>query len=126
MTMRYFTVEEANAALPELEPIVGRMLELRRRISHQSQSAKGLLSSLQSDFGGPEVSQLVVDFEEIDLLVKRLSSYGCVLKSIDSGLVDFLCERDGRDVYLCWRLGEPSVQYYHEIHTGYQDRMAIE
>ena len=48
-----------------------------------------------------------------------------VLKSLEAGLLDFLCERDGRDVFLCWRYGEPTVQYYHELHIGYQGRRPI-
>lgn len=125
MAIRYFTLEEANAILPELEPLVGRLLELRARVSHQSREISGLLSDLHNDVGGPEASQLVVEFQEIETLASRIQSYGCVLKSLESGLLDFLCERDGRDVYLCWRYGEPSIQYYHELHTGFQGRKAV-
>ena len=42
-----------------------------------------------------------------------------------SGLVDFLAKIDGRDVYLCWRYGEPRVAHYHELHTGYNGRQPV-
>lgn len=125
MTIRYFTVEEANALLPELEPLVGRLLDLRARVSWQSRDLGDMLADLRSDVGGPEASRLVGDFEEIESLAGRIQSYGCVLKSLEAGLLDFLCDRDGRDVYLCWRYGEPSIRFYHELHTGFQDRRPI-
>lgn len=125
MGVRYFTVEEANAALPELAPLVGRLLELRARVSREGRELGSLLVDLQSDVGGPEASQLTGAFAEIEQLIARIQSYGCVLKSLEAGLLDFLCERDGRDVFLCWRYGEPQIGYYHELHTGFQGRRPI-
>lgn len=125
MPPRYFTLEEANSLLPELEPLVGRLLETRARVSHESRGMVALLSDLRSDVGGPDASRLAQEFGEIESLVGRIQSYGCVLKNLESGLVDFLCERDGRDVFLCWRYGEPSIQYFHELHTGFQGRKVV-
>ena len=125
MSMRYFTLDEANALLPELEPLVGRLLELRARVTHESRSMGEVLSDLRSNVGGPGASRLVKEFEEIELLIRRVQSYGCVVKSLEAGLLDFLCERDGRDVFMCWRYGEPSIQFFHELHLGYSGRQAI-
>ena len=125
MSLRYFTVQEANALLPELEPLVGRVLALRARASHHSREMGALLVDLSSDIGGSLPSRLTGEFAEIEELIERIQSYGIVLKSLEAGLLDFLCERDGRDVFLCWRYGEPTVQYYHELHIGYQGRRPI-
>ncbi len=125
MSIRYFTIEEANAVLPELEPLVGRVLTLRARISSRSRQMGELLTDLSSDVGGPLPSQLAGEFAELERLVGRIQSHGCVLKSLEAGLLDFLCEREGRDVFLCWRYGEPSVQYYHELHTGFGGRRPV-
>ena len=125
MSVRYFTVEEANALLPELKPLVGRLLELRAKVSNDSRGLGSLLTDLHSDVGGPEATRLAGEFGEIERLVSQIRSCGCVLKSLEAGLLDFLCDRDGRDVYLCWRYGEPSIQYYHELHTGFHGRRAI-
>lgn len=125
MGIRYFTVDEANSLLPQLEPLVGQLLELRAQVTHESRELSGVLGDLRSDIGGPAASHLAVEFEAIETLVARIRSYGCVLKSLEAGLLDFLCERDGRDVFLCWRYGEPSIRYFHELHTGYQGRQSI-
>ena len=125
MSMRYFTLDEANTLLSELEPLVGRVLALRARASHHSREMGALLADLSSDVGGPLPTQLTGEFVEIEDLIERIQTYGVVLKSLEAGLLDFLCERDGRDVFLCWRYGEPAVQYYHELHTGFQGRRPI-
>ncbi|MBP6017245.1 MAG: DUF2203 domain-containing protein [Candidatus Promineofilum sp.] len=125
MPIRYFTVEEAGALLPDLEPLVGRLLELRAQVSHDSRAIADVLADAHQDVGGPVASRLVVQFEEIDTLINRIQSHGCVLKSVESGLLDFLCEREGRDVYLCWRYGEPSIRYFHEVHSGFQGRRPL-
>ncbi len=125
MSLRYFTVAEANALLPELEPLVGRVLALRARASRDSRALGSLLGDLSSDVGGPLPTRLAGEFAEIEELIARIQSYGCLLKSLEAGLLDFLSERDGRDVLLCWRYGEPAIQYYHELHTGFQGRRPL-
>lgn len=126
MPARYFTVQEANELLPELEPLVGELLERRARVVAMRKQLGDTLDDVQSDVGGPVQSQMVQDFMAIERLVHRIRSYGCILKDMNSGLLDFLSERDGREVYLCWRYGEPEVAYYHELHTGFSGRRPVE
>lgn len=125
MGMRYFTVEEANALIPELEPLVSELLKRRARASRESREMGTLLVDLKSDIGGPRATHLAGEFAEIERLVGRIQAYGCVIKSLEAGLVDFLCERDGRDVFLCWRFGEPQIEFFHELHSGYQSRQRL-
>ncbi|MFW6069364.1 MAG: DUF2203 domain-containing protein [Chloroflexota bacterium] len=126
MPARYFTVQEANELLPELEPLVGELLERRARVVAMRKQLGDTLDDVQSDVGGPVQSQMVQDFMAIERLVHRIRSYGCILKDMNSGLLDFLSERDGREVYLCWRYGEPEVAHYHELHTGFSGRRPVE
>lgn len=53
-----------------------------------------------------------------------MKALGVELKGFD-GLCDFPSQRDGREVYLCWRLGEPEVHYWHELHTGFAGRQPL-
>jgi hypothetical protein len=126
MSLRYFTVVEANRLLPELKPLVGELLERRARASQAGREMRELLGDLSSNVGGRHASELALEFVEIERLISQIQAYGCVIKSLEAGLVDFLSERDGRDVFLCWRYGEPNVAYYHELHTGYQSRRPLD
>jgi hypothetical protein len=63
---------------------------------------------------------------EVDRYVAELTALGIEMKDYAMGLVDFPSERDGRPVYLCWRLGEPSVLYWHEVDAGYSGRHPLD
>lgn len=125
MPARYFTVEEANNLLPEIEPLMARLLERRAKVVSNRHKVASMLEHTGSDVGGRDASDMVQDFIEIERLAKRIRAYGCILKDLNVGLVDFLAERDGREVYLCWRYGEPTVQFYHELHTGFSGRQHV-
>ncbi len=125
MPARYFTIEEANALIPQIEPLIERLLERRARIIESRDRLSNILSSEQSDIGGPEASNIVQDFIAIERLARKIRSYGCILKDVNNGLVDFLSIRNGREIYLCWRFGEPRVAFYHELHTGFQGRHPV-
>lgn len=125
MTIRYFTVDEANALLPELEPLVGDLLRRRARASSIARDIAPALSEIHTDLGGPEATALAGEFAAIEDLVARIQAHGCVVKSLESGLLDFLAEQNGRDVFLCWRYGESRIEYYHELHTGFAGRQRL-
>lgn len=125
MTVRYFTIQEANALLPTLKPLMAELLERRARCAQQGQLVTGLLRQPHVDIGGPVLSELAAEFVVIERLLYKIRGTGCVVKSLEGGLVDFLAKIDGRDVYLCWRYGEESVANYHELHTGFNGRQSL-
>jgi hypothetical protein len=71
----------------------------------------------------PRYVALVTDLQ---CLVEDIHSCGCHLKDLDSGLVDFPTLWEGREVYLCWKLGEPRVGYWHELEAGFAGRRSLE
>lgn len=125
MAIRYFSVEEANQIVSEIRPLVGNLLERRAKAVRLSRQIEDQLGAKHIDFGGAIPTKLHQEFDAIENLMKEIKSYGCVVKSLEAGLVDFLAQIDGRDVYLCWRYGEDGVAFYHELHTGFQGRKAL-
>lgn len=125
MTARYFTVDEANALLPTLEPLMAELLKRRARVVAQRKQLGEALDDIRRDVGGRIPSEMAQDFRIIEQLVQRIQSHGCILKDMNSGLLDFLAQREGREVYLCWRYGEPRVAFYHELHTGFNGRQPV-
>ncbi len=102
------------------------LLERRAKSVRLSKQIADILQDTHIDIGGPIPTELAVEFAIIEKLHSQIKSYGCVVKNIDAGLVDFLSQIDGRDVYLCWRYGEDQVQHYHELHTGFRGRKPID
>lgn len=125
MTVRYFTLEEANEALLELEPLMGQLLERRAKSARLRKEVSVLLEAPHADLGGPVFARLTREFVIIEELLRQIRGSGAVIKSLEAGLLDFLTQLDGREVYLCWRYGESSVSHYHELHTGFRDRRKL-
>jgi hypothetical protein len=126
---RLFTVDEANALLPELRPLVERILtqlsslkeksESVIRDEHLSPSSPELMSSLRQNAA---IASLI---QEVKCMVEEINSHGCVCKGIEEGLVDFPCLLGGEIVFLCWRFGEESIGYWHRIEDGFAGRKPL-
>jgi hypothetical protein len=125
MTSRYFTVEEANELLPEISVLMEALQIRRANVIESRQEMAELLARNRSDVGGPVASALVQDFIAIETIAQQIRSFGCIIKDLNTGLVDFLSKRGEREVYLCWRHGEPRVAFYHELHTGFGGRKPV-
>lgn len=123
--MKYFTVEEANALLPKLKPLMKQLLNRRARASRLAQQQGHLLGDYRSNVGSADLSTLTQDFVAIDRLIAHIQAYGVLIKDVNGGLLDFLSERNGRDVYLCWKYGEDKIEFYHELHTGFAGRQQV-
>ena len=77
------------------------------------------------DRGSYQASSLAQDFATIERLIEEIEAFGCVIKDLNGGLLDFLAERGDREIYLCWRYGEDEITHYHELHTGFSGRRRL-
>ena len=128
---RYYTLEEANATLPLLRVILRDIpalaVDLRGQYERlvRMQEAEGLDQDHKD-----EVYQLVEEFErgqeKMREYEQELERLDVELKDYNTGLVDVWALRDGREVYLCWRLDEPEITHWHEINAGFQGRRKLE
>lgn len=125
MALKYFTVDEANRLLAEISPLMGRLLETRARVARQRQEMGDLLDDPRVDVGNAATSAMVQDFAQIEKLLAQIRAYGGEVKDLNGGLIDFLSLRNGREVYLCWRYGEPRIAYYHELTGGFNGRRPL-
>jgi hypothetical protein len=123
--IKLFTVEEANAILPEIKPLMATLLEKRAKVMVLRQGNESLLDDLRVDVGGPVLNELLQEFDAIEQSIHAIQDYGCVVKDINVGLLDFPAEIDGRQVFLCWRYGEEEVAHYHGINEGFNGRSPI-
>jgi hypothetical protein len=128
---RYFTREEAEALLPLVSEIVltmqGQKQQLDEAQAHlQTIAAKatgnGHVNGDQSRDLRPEIERLS---DALNANLQRLNDLGVEMKGLDQGLLDFRALREGREIYLCWRLGEDHIAYWHEIDTGFAGRQPL-
>jgi hypothetical protein len=127
--MQLFTVEQANRTLPLVRKIVEDVVQQHRRWRETILELDLVASSARADEPSERAGALerVVQSlaREIDGYKRELEDLGIQLKDPRLGLVDFPSEMAGRHVLLCWRLGEPEVQYWHEVDSGYAGRQPL-
>lgn len=123
---RNFTVDEANKTLPLVRRIVTDIVATHRSLVERLDE----LRSLEPEGGaGARQRQLAEEFEELAETVNRfigeLDAIGALFKGFEEGLVDFHSTLDGRPVFLCWKLGEASIEWWHDLDAGYAGRRPL-
>ncbi len=128
-----FTPEDADAMLPRLRRDLSRIRELiqtARRMNREKELCKAvgyredgsLIMSADYQSAQATIESAV---READSLIEAIHQDGMLIKDLERGLVDFPAIIHGRDVLLCWELGEPHVAYFHDYTTGYSGRQEI-
>ena len=126
-----FTLDEATALLPRLREILTDMQETKRQIDVIRDDIKAISHTASGN--GHVVSEGVNGgkktardrIPKLNDLGEAVIELGCEPKGIEEGLVDFRSEREGRTVYLCWKLGEDAITHWHELDTGFANRKPL-
>ena len=132
---RLYTVEEANALLPEVRDAIERIRSHPARV----QEVRDLVEDLEAYYGEAlvgatdaererhralkdELSRLL---EEVGASLRRLAGLGCEVKDLERGLVDFYADRGGEIVCLCWERGESRIAHWHSLEGGFAGRQPL-
>lgn len=125
MQKRFFTVKEANELIPfltkRLEHIRSTYVELKTTWAARVPALQEVINC-----GGKPVD--LAHFNLLYLLQKlskEIGSTGCHVKDLEGGLIDFPTVWEGREVYLCWKLGESEVNFWHEVDAGFAGRQPL-
>ena len=127
----HYTVEEANATLPLLRVILRDITNLANELRGQYERLVRMQKTAGLDQAhAEEVHQLAHEFERGQ---EKMHEYEAELEKLDvelkdyyTGLIDFRHLKDGKEVYLCWRLGEAEVAHWHDLNTGFTGRQKLE
>ncbi|MCH8274097.1 MAG: DUF2203 domain-containing protein [Armatimonadetes bacterium] len=122
---RHFTIEEANSLIPRLTPLLLRIQDAWDLFQKQRERSHKSLRQAGSN-GEPHTSDEDDALHLLEQLTADVETHGCVVKGHAQGLIDFPSIREGREVYLCWCLGEPEVQAWHELDAGFAARQPLE
>lgn len=124
---RYFTVEEANRTLPLVRKIVEDIVSAHEALEGLVESYRSIEGE-SADAGARrrEVNaQLQEQTREVNRFIGELHELGVLFKGFGEGLVDFYSKLEGRPIFLCWKLGEEQVEWWHEIDAGYAGRQRL-
>lgn len=119
---RFFTVEQANATIPLVSRIVRDIVAQYETVMREQAR---MAQPLPPEQRGAAESARQEAKVRLLALARELEDIGCELKDWAVGLVDFPAKLDGREVCLCWKLGEPAVEYWHDPDAGFPGRKPI-
>jgi hypothetical protein len=128
---RFFDLDEANEALGELEPILAALRDQRSELIRLRDRVLAATSGGEAAPTDPSDElrllrmrmQGVID--QMQAGVARIDELGATLRDIETGLIDFPALASGRQIWLCWRLGEGPVEWWHELSTGFDGRLPL-
>lgn len=130
--VQIFTVEEANELIPILSELVAELYGKRDEVAQVELEidAYELVAGRSRSKNDPEFERFMARHrllaDQFYTIVDEIHSYGCYLKDVDLGLIDFHGMLDDRMVFWCWRFGEEKIAFWHEIQEGYAGRKPLE
>jgi hypothetical protein len=131
---RYFTLGEARQLLPAVNRALREAIDAKRSLTDAEREWRATLQritltgGMSLDRGAAAQSREVRESSTSTLkrVLEKLDEIGCVVKDLDVGLIDFPARYRGKEVYLCWRLGEPDIDFWHPVEEGFAGRRAID
>lgn len=122
---KLFTLDEANAFVPQLLDLVPRIQKLSISLNNDFPDIKNAREKAKWNGGSDQGVDYLNAVLKYNDLMHRIEGMGCEVKGIQEGLVDFPSLREGREVYLCWRMPEKEILFWHDLNTGFSGRKPI-
>jgi hypothetical protein len=116
----YLTIDQAESRLPQVSILLEQARKLKRDV--ETIAAGFDYDTILLDEEKPRITKIVRELAEH---VEQLEELGCYVKDLDIGLVDFISKFEGRDIFLCWKLGEQMISHWHEIDEDFASRQEI-
>ena len=134
MADKYFSRREAEELLPMIGSCLGEALERKKRIEALDEELSRAAAKIMALGGSiPPYEKLSATrserertLSELQKAITQIQETGCVVKDLDMGLVDFPSLRDGQEIYLCWKVGEQRIGFYHGIDEGFAGRKPLD
>lgn len=131
---KLFSLREAERLRAQLEPVLIGAIEARRKLEELDDKLGRLAERIQRSGGlmvrYEDAAKLRIERNSVEANIRealeKIHSTGCIVKDLDVGLLDFPARIEGEDVYLCWKLGEDRIRFYHRQDEGFAGRKPID
>ena len=131
---RLFTLTEAERVRKELEPFLLEAIDCRKKLSSLENDLSAVSARIMM-MGGvlvpyEKLAKVRMEHnhlaENLKSALNRILETGCIIKDLDVGLLDFPAVINNQDVYLCWKLGEDRIRFYHRQDEGFAGRRPLD
>ena len=119
---RLFTADEANALLPVVAPLVEQLRDAQREMEDRHDQVTSIVAG---NGGGEPGAKFLEATQTAASALGHLEALGIVVRDPSTGLIDFPAIRDGQEIFLCWRIGEDAVAWWHPVDTGIAGRQPL-
>lgn len=134
MAEKFFNLEEAESLLPAIVKLLEAAIANKKTIEavdeemNQARNRIMQAGGLLPDHSILSKRKLEKDesFTRLQGALEKIASSGCLVKDLDIGLIDFPCLVNNREIYLCWKLGEPRIGFWHNVEEGYGGRKPVD
>ena len=125
--MKYFTNDEADALIPELEKIFEAIAELTAAAELKAAGLRRRMDKGDADQAAAAIERSQLQFlaQGINEWMQKIIELGALPKGVSPALVDFPSRIEGREAYLCWKLGEKKISHYHPVDEGFSTRKPL-
>lgn len=131
---RFFTLQQAEQLLPEVESAIRDAITLKSEYQQAEEEWQNFTRRVMM-LGGVQVDRSRIREQkdrrqavanQFNEVLEKIHEFGCVVKDLDVGLIDFPTQFRGEEVYLCWKLGESGIRFWHGTHEGFRGRKPID
>ena len=122
---KLFTLQEANGFVPQLLDLVPKIQKLSVSLSNDFPDIKNAREKAKWNGGSEQGVGYLAAVLKYNNFMHKIEEIGCEVKGIREGLVDFPSIREGKEVYLCWRMPEKEILFWHDLNTGFAGRKPL-
>lgn len=131
---KLFTLQQAEELIPSLREWLPEAIDAKKQAVEADGELRKIVARIQV-MGGMELNPARVNrfkhtkeeaVKKLQDAMEQIEESGCVVKDLDIGLIDFPAMLGEQQVYLCWKLGEPRIEFWHGIHEGFAGRKPID
>lgn len=122
---KLFTLQEANSFVPQLLDLVPRIQNLSVSLTNDFPDIQNARDKAKWNGGSEQGVDYLKTVLKYNNLIHKIEETGCEIKGIREGLIDFPSIREGREVYLCWRMPEKEILFWHDLGSGFAGRKPI-
>ncbi len=134
MSKKYFDREEAEKLLPTIEPALEcarQQKQVIRNLTNELSIAAARIMALGGSLPpfaelNRKKTQCNESVEQLARMIDAIQQTGCLVKDLEMGLIDFPSLREGQEIYLCWKLGEKRIGFWHGIEEGFSERKPLD
>jgi len=131
---RFFTLQQAEKLLPEVESALREAIALKSEYAEAEKEQQNFSTRITL-LGGVSVDRAQLldrrhrresSAQRLKETIEKIQEFGCLVKDLDTGLIDFPTLLNGVEVYLCWKLGESGIHFWHGVEEGFRGRKSID